>query len=157
ALRHARAVGKGVGPVIARPGFTLEPSLLPQLSIGSLPPARWASPTRGRDPGVYAIVDSAERVEAVLGTSPTVNTIQLRMKQPDSMTDRAWAEHLREQVQRSGRAANATGTTLVINDHWQVALAAGARALHLGQEDLMALTPAEREHLQAARDTGVQL
>lgn len=157
ALRHARAVGKGVGPVIARPGFAREPSLLPQLSIDSQPPARWASQTRGRDPGVYAIVDSAERVEAVLRASPTVSTIQLRMKQPGGMTDVAWTEHLREQVQRSLRAADLAGATLVINDHWQLALAAGARALHLGQEDLLALTPAEREQLQAARDKGVQL
>lgn len=157
ALRHARAVGRGIGPVIARAGFALEPSLLPQLSLDATPPAAWASGPRGRDPGVYAIVDSAERVEAVLSTTPTVNTIQLRMKRPDGMGDSAWAELLREQVQRGLRASQLAGTTLVVNDHWQLALAAGARALHLGQQDLMDLTPDERERLQAARESGAQL
>jgi hydroxymethylpyrimidine kinase/phosphomethylpyrimidine kinase/thiamine-phosphate diphosphorylase len=157
ALRHARAVGRGIGPVVARAGFALEPSLLPQLSLDTTQPAAWASGPRGRDPGVYAIVDSADRVEAVLRATPTVNTIQLRMKQPEGMGDADWAEHLREQVQRSLRAAQSASATLVVNDHWQLALDAGARALHLGQQDLLALTPAEHTRLQDARDTGVQL
>jgi hydroxymethylpyrimidine kinase/phosphomethylpyrimidine kinase/thiamine-phosphate diphosphorylase len=157
ALRHTRAVGRGIGPVIARAGFALEPSLLPQLSLDTTPPAAWASGPRGRDPGVYAIVDSADRVEAVLRATPTVSTIQLRMKQPEGMGDAAWAEHLSEHVQRSLRAAQSAGATLVVNDHWQLALDTGARALHLGQQDLLALTPAEHTRLQDARDTGVQL
>ncbi|MFT7402804.1 MAG: hydroxymethylpyrimidine kinase/phosphomethylpyrimidine kinase/thiamine-phosphate diphosphorylase, partial [Hydrogenophaga sp.] len=122
ALRHARAVGRGIGPVIAHAGFALEPSLLPQLSLDTTQPAAWASGPRGRDPGVYAIVDSADRVEAVLRATPTVNTIQLRMKQPEGMGDAAWAEYLREQVQRSLRAAQSASATLVVNDHWQSAL-----------------------------------
>lgn len=157
ALRHARAVGQGVGPVIAREGFAREPSLLPQLSIDHQPPTQWASRQRGREPGVYAIVDSAERAEAVLRARPTVHTLQLRMKRPEGMADGAWAEHFTQQVQRCLHAADAAKTTLVVNDHWQLALAASARALHLGQEDLLALTADEREHLQAARDDGVQL
>jgi len=157
ALRHARAVGRGIGPVVTRAGFALEPSLLPQLSLDVTPPAVWARRPRGRDLGVYAIVDSADRVEAVLRATPTVSTIQLRMKRPDGMGDADWAEHLSEQVQRSLHAAQSAGATLVVNDHWQLALDAGARALHLGQQDLLALTPTERERLQAARDAGVQL
>jgi hydroxymethylpyrimidine kinase/phosphomethylpyrimidine kinase/thiamine-phosphate diphosphorylase len=157
ALRHARAVGRGVGPVIARAGFALEPSLLPQLSIDSKPPERWAARPRGPAPGVYAIVDSAERVEAVLRVTPTVGTIQLRMKRHDGLSAAAWAEYFSEQVQRSQRSAEQAGATLVVNDHWQIALAAGARALHLGQQDLLDLTPAEHEQLQVARNAGVQL
>lgn len=157
ALRHARAVGRGVGPVIARAGFALEPWLLPQLSLDSQPPERWAARPRGPAPGVYAIVDSAERVEAVLSVSPTVSTIQLRMKRSASVSDSAWAQRFTEEVHRSLCAADAAGATLVANDHWQLALAAGARALHLGQQDLLDLTPAELQQLQAARDAGVQL
>ena len=157
ALRNARAVGRGVGPVIARAGFALEPSLLPQLTLDATPPTAWANGPRGRDLGVYAILDSAERVEAVLRATTTVSTIQLRMKRPEGVDDAAWATHLREQVRRSLRAADAAGATLVVNDHWQMAIEAGARALHLGQDDLLALTPTERERLQAARETGVQL
>ncbi|WP_284309021.1 thiamine phosphate synthase, partial [Hydrogenophaga electricum] len=97
----------------------------------------WATRPRGRAPGVYAIVDSAERVEAVLRARPTVDTIQLRMKRPaEPADDAAWAAALTEAIGRSQRAADAAGVMLVVNDHWQVALKAGARALHLGQEDL---------------------
>ena len=157
ALRHARAVGRGVGPVIARSGFATDPSLLPQLSLDAQAPATWAARPCGRQPGVYAIVDSAERVEAVLQVRPTVDTVQLRMKRPTGLADAAWKAHLSEAIARSQRAADAAGVTLVINDHWQIALQAGARALHLGQEDLLALTPNELARLYAARAHGVQL
>ena len=157
ALRHARAVGRGIGPVIARPGFATVPSLLPQLSLDAQPPSVWVTRVRGRAPGVYAIVDSAERVEAVLGAHPTVDTVQLRMKRPAGLHDSAWRIQLREALARSQRAARAAGVTLVVNDHWQAALQAGALALHLGQDDLLALTPEEHAQLQAARCLGVQL
>ncbi|MDP2417829.1 MAG: bifunctional hydroxymethylpyrimidine kinase/phosphomethylpyrimidine kinase [Hydrogenophaga sp.] len=157
ALRHARAVGRGVGPVIARSGFALEPSLLPQLSLDDTQPAAWQTRPRGRNPGVYAIVDSAERVEAVLQAQPPVDTLQLRMKRPAGLPDGAWHAQLHGAVARSQRAAQAAGVVLVVNDHWQLALQAGARALHLGQEDLLALTPQDHAQLQAARAQGVTL
>jgi len=47
--------------------------------------------------------------------------------------------------------AEAAGVTLWVNDHWETALAAGARALHLGQEDWAALSWPERARLQRAR------
>jgi hydroxymethylpyrimidine kinase / phosphomethylpyrimidine kinase / thiamine-phosphate diphosphorylase len=157
ALRNARAVGAGAGPVIALPGFGQDPSLLPRLSIDHEAAVDWVVRERGAAPGVYAIVDSADRVEAVLRSRPTVATIQLRMKRPLGMNDAMWAAHLTESIQRSQRAADAVGATLVVNDHWQLALTAGARALHLGQEDLLALTRSERQALQASRELGVQL
>ncbi len=157
ALRHARAVGSGAGPVIASAGFGNDPSLLPQLSLDHIPPSQWATRIKGRAPGVYAIVDSAERVENVLRAQPTVATVQLRMKRPAALDDAAWAAQLTEAIARSQRAADATGSTLVVNDHWRLALKAGARAIHLGQDDLLALTPAERAQLQTARAEGVQL
>lgn len=157
ALRHARAVGRGVGPVIARPDFATDPSLLPQLSLGPDAPAQWASRPRSRTPGVYAIVDSAERAVAVLSASPTVDTLQLRMKRPDGMGNAAWAAQLGEAVARSQQAADAAGVQLVVNDHWQLAVSAGARAVHLGQEDLLALSAQNLQRLQAARAGGMQL
>lgn len=157
ALRHARAVGRGVGPVIARPGFASEPSLLPQLSLDEQPPALWCTRVRGRDPGVYAIVDSADRVQAVLAPRPTVDTVQLRLKRPVGLDETTWQAQLHDAITRSQRAADAAGVLLVINDHWQAALQAGARALHLGQDDLMALTPHDHAQLAAARAQGVQL
>ena len=157
ALRHARAVGRGVGPVIARPGFATEPALLPQLSLDERAPDLWCIRVRGRAPGVYAIVDSADRVAAVLRAQPTVDTVQLRMKRPPALDDAAWHARLRDAIIRSQRLADAAGVQLVINDHWQAALAAGARALHLGQDDLMALSPHDHAQLAAARALGVQL
>ncbi len=157
ALRHARAVGRGVGPVIAREGFATEPSLLPQLSLDAQTPTHGVTRLRGRDPGVYAIVDSAERAEAVLRVRPTVDTVQLRLKRPDGLSDAHWQAQLHEAIARSQRAADAAGVLLVINDHWQAALQAGARALHLGQEDLLALTLRDHAELAAARAQGVQL
>lgn len=157
ALRHARAVGRGVGPVVARPGFATEPSLLPQLSLDTRTPTAWTTGVRGRAPGVYAIVDSAERAEAVLRAAPTVDTLQLRMKRPAGLDDARWSAQLGEAITRSQRAADAAGVQLVINDHWRAALRAGARALHLGQEDLLALTPNDHATLQTAREQGVQL
>ncbi|MCY1522867.1 Thiamine-phosphate synthase [compost metagenome] len=157
ALRHARAVGRGAGPVMARPGFGNDPTLLPRLSLDEHPPAGWPVRERARSPGVYAIVDSAERVEAVLRAHPTVPTIQLRMKRPPELDDAAWAARLQRDIKRSLRAADAAGATLVVNDHWPLALLAGAQALHLGQEDLLTLSPTQHAQLQAARDSGVQL
>ncbi len=157
ALRHARAVGRGVGPVIAREGFATDPSLLPQLSLDERLPAAWASRPRGHAPGVYAIVDSAERAEAVLAARPTVDTLQLRMKRPPNLDEAGWHAALRKAINRSQRAANAAGVRLVVNDHWRTAIEAGAKAVHLGQEDLLALSPQDRVDLQAARAAGVQL
>lgn len=157
ALRHARAVGGGVGPVIARDGFVTDPSLLPRLSLDEELPDVRVQRSRVRAPGVYAIVDSAERVEAVLSVRPTVDTIQLRLKRPTGMDDTTWQASLREAVTRSQRAADAAGVLLVVNDHWRIAIEAGAKALHLGQEDLLALSPEDRAKLHTSRKSGVQL
>lgn len=157
ALRQARQVGQGPGPVIGLAGFGNDPSLLPRLSLDDPAPTDWPTREAARAPGVYAIVDSAERVEAVLRVRPTVDTIQLRMKRPAGLDAATWFETLRQSILRSQQAADAAGVTLVINDHWRTAIDCGARALHLGQEDLLALTPAEQKGLRAARAHGVQL
>jgi hydroxymethylpyrimidine kinase / phosphomethylpyrimidine kinase / thiamine-phosphate diphosphorylase len=159
ALRQARAVGQGAGPVIAGPGFATDPPLLPRLSLNPSAPEAWNTRDRAADPGVYAIVDCAERVETVLRVQPTLPTVQLRMKRPEGVLpdDPAWKAHLHQSIRRSQAAADAAGTTLFINDHWREALEAGARALHLGQEDLLTLNAEDRRHLQSARAQGVQL
>jgi hydroxymethylpyrimidine kinase/phosphomethylpyrimidine kinase/thiamine-phosphate diphosphorylase len=157
ALRHARAIGLGAGPVIATSGFERQPDLLPHLSLDHQTPEHGVTRHRAPDPGVYAIVDSAERVEAVLRVAPTVTTLQLRMKRDPQLSDDRWRAHLNDSIQRSQRAADAAGVTLYINDHWQAALDAGAQALHLGQEDLLALSTRDRERLQQARAAGMRL
>ena len=134
----------------ANTDFAVDPTLLPQVSWGeeavffeapSAPPA----PTRQLD--LYAIVDSAERVQQVL--SAGVKTVQLRVKKPPSPSA-DWDDILRQEVQRSLTASHAAGAELFINDHWQAAARDGASGVHLGQEDLLALGNAGRAALQAS-------
>ena len=98
----------------------------------------------------------AERAEVVLRARPEVDTLQLRMKRPAHIEDTRWSQQLHDAIVRSQRAADAAGVTLVVNDHWHTALQAGARALHLGQEDLLALS-ADDQALLRGQGHRVQL
>jgi thiamine-phosphate pyrophosphorylase len=76
----------------------------------------------------YPVVDSVAWVArlALLG----VGTVQLRVK------DLGEAEAL-EIVRDALEMTRGTHAKLVVNDYWRVAIATGARHLHLGQEDLV--------------------
>jgi hydroxymethylpyrimidine kinase/phosphomethylpyrimidine kinase/thiamine-phosphate diphosphorylase len=159
ALRFGCAAGQGAGPVLARPGFGQEPSLLPYLSWGEAPvfaPApgrRPESPSSALQPaarpggasagvaplGLYAVVDSAPRMQQVLDAG--VRTVQLRIKAGVATPD------LRDAVRRSVDAARAVGARLFVNDHWALALELGAPGVHMGQEDLLALDDSQRQRL----------
>ena len=155
AIAHGHAAGQGAGPVAARPGFAVQPGRMPALSwdecfdMNSCQRLldKRCSPIsfENSDLGLYAIVDSAERVQQVLAAG--VRTVQLRIKTPDAT--------LRASVNQALAACRAAGAILVVNDHWRLAaeLAAGdARhvAVHLGQEDLLALGTAGRAELAAS-------
>ena len=127
------------------------PALLPQLSWDEQPRFGAQPPKRGRGLDLYAIVDSADRMAQVLDAG--VKTVQLRIKTP-AAPDAAWASALRAQIGRSVAACSAAGAELFVNDHWQLAAALGAKGVHLGQEDLLALGDAGRCALQA---TGMAL
>jgi hydroxymethylpyrimidine kinase/phosphomethylpyrimidine kinase/thiamine-phosphate diphosphorylase len=165
ALRQGHAAGQGAGPVAARAGFADDPALLPCLSWGdeAIPgccghPNHSAGSRVGAaqpDLGIYAIVDSAERVRQVVAAG--VKTVQLRIKTPDApdAPDAAWHAALRDAVSESLAACRAAGATLVVNDHWRLAaeLAAGdtrGLAVHLGQEDLLVLGATGRAELAAS-------
>lgn len=149
ALRCGHAAGGGAGPVQARAGFASDPSLLPLLSWDeALRFGAKASPAAGRSLGLYAIVDSAERVLQVLAAG--VRTVQLRIKTPDQ-PNAAWHAELRTAVRASVDACRAVSETeLFVNDHWELALELGAGGVHLGQEDLLMLGDAGRARLQAS-------
>ena len=155
ALRRAEPLGAGAGPVRAAAGFSRDPSLLPHLSLGREAPRTWAQRPRAAGPGLYAIVDSADRVAAVV--SAGAPTVQLRIKRPPELSASEWTTQLEQAIARSLTTARQTGATLYINDHWRQALALGARALHLGQEDLLALNPEDHRRLAHARAEGVAL
>ena len=158
ALAHGYAAGQGAGPVAARPGFATEPALLPtmswdessQFSSCLRPPDTGQSPKTCEEIGLYAIVDSAERVRQVVAAG--VRTVQLRIKTPDA-PDAAWNAALGQAVSDALAACRAAGATLVVNDHWRLAAELGEPshlAVHLGQEDLLALGDAGRAQLAAS-------
>lgn len=92
-------------------------------------------------PAFYQIVDDARWLERFvpLGLALT----QLRIK------DAAEAE-IRAQI-RAAREICGTACTLIVNDHWQLALEEGCDYVHLGQEDL------DTADLGAIREAGCRL
>jgi thiamine-phosphate pyrophosphorylase len=95
--------------------------------------------------GFYPVVPTADWVQRLLGWG--VRTIQLRAKAADHNAD-ALEREVRSAVE-AGRAV--AGAQVFINDHWQLALEAGAYGVHLGQEDL------DTADLNALRAAGVRL
>lgn len=95
--------------------------------------------------GLYAVMpDAAWTIRMARAGVPTV---QLRFKSIDAAAVRA-------EVFSAVAGVEGTGARLFINDHWQLAIEAGAYGVHLGQEDLQAMTPAG---LKAIKDAGLRL
>jgi thiamine-phosphate pyrophosphorylase len=95
--------------------------------------------------GLYAVLPDAAWVGRMARAG--VPTVQLRFKSDDAVA-------IAREVQAAVEAVQGTGALLFINDHWQLAIAAGAYGIHLGQEDLDALSP---EELQQLRASGLRL
>lgn len=92
--------------------------------------------------GLYPVVPTAAWVEKLLPLG--VSTLQLRCKSPDRATQA-------QEIQRAVFAAKAYGARLFINDHWELAIEAGAYGVHLGQEDL------DAADTEAIRRAGLRL
>ena len=95
--------------------------------------------------GFYPVVHDAAWVQRLLGWG--VRTVQLRFKA---------AGHTPAEMEREVRAAveagkQVPGAQVFVNDHWQLALAAGAYGVHLGQEDL------DTADIEALRSAGLRL
>jgi hydroxymethylpyrimidine kinase/phosphomethylpyrimidine kinase/thiamine-phosphate diphosphorylase len=160
ALRHGSAAGQGAGPVAAQAGFAVQPDVLPYMSWDenadffrhacAVPACAGMTANEkalhgGREAiGLYAIVDSAERVRQVVAAG--VRTVQLRIKIAGEQPQDA----LRPFITHALAICRAADATLVVNDHWRLAAELGARAVHLGQEDVLALGPAGRAELAAS-------
>lgn len=91
--------------------------------------------------GLYPIVDDLYWVEFLLKAG--VRTIQLRIKGRPQDLSRTITEAI--------KLANNYQALLFINDHWELALQLGAKAVHLGQEDLL------HADLHALRQQGIIL
>ena len=90
----------------------------------------------------YPIFDSTEWLRRMLPLG--VKLVQLRIK--DQPQDVVFAE-LKDAVDLCADAE----ATLVVNDHWQVAIEVGASWVHLGQEDL------DTADIEAIRAAGLKL
>ena len=75
----------------------------------------------------YPVVDSLAWIERL--TRLGVGTVQLRAK---DLSHDAALPLVREALS----ITRGTSTELVVNDYWRAAIEAGARHVHLGQEDL---------------------
>jgi len=95
--------------------------------------------------GLYAVLPDAAWVGRMAHAG--VPTVQLRFKSDDRVADTKAISH---EVRAAVQAVQGTGTRLFINDHWREAITAGAYGVHLGQEDLDALTQDEVETLRAS-------
>lgn len=93
-------------------------------------------------PRFYPIFDDVSWLERALPLG--VKLVQLRIKD-------ASPADLRAQIRRGLALARHHGATLVVNDHWQIAIDEGADWLHLGQEDL------DHADLPAIRRAGLRL
>tara|TARA_R100000935_G_C2818280_1_gene158400 strand:- start:557 stop:1153 length:597 start_codon:yes stop_codon:yes gene_type:complete len=90
----------------------------------------------------YPIFDSAAWLDRLVPLG--IKLVQLRIK------DTA-APMLRRQIRQAKAICAAHDCTLVINDHWQIALEEGCDFIHLGQEDL------DTADVSAIRDAGALL
>ncbi|MFN3439629.1 MAG: thiamine phosphate synthase [Acidovorax sp.] len=95
--------------------------------------------------GLYAVLPDAAWVGRMARAG--VPTVQLRFKSTD-------ATAVEQEINEAVQAVQGTDALLFINDHWQAAIAAGAYGIHLGQEDLDALSANE---LQILRSSGLRL
>lgn len=139
-LRRAQQVGGGPGAV-AHVGFPDRFEDLPQLlAHHGQPEHRFASCDAPL--GLYPVVDSADWVERLVEEG--VTTIQLRIKDRPSY-------ELLEEIKCAVAVCRPRGVRLFINDHWQLAIEAGAYGVHLGQEDL------ETADLAAVAAAGLRL
>jgi thiamine-phosphate pyrophosphorylase len=110
----------------------------------------WALPSTRFAPcphelGLYAVLPDAAWVARMARAG--VPTLQLRFKHPDP-------DRVAHEVHAAVEGVRGLPCRLFINDHWRHAMAAGAYGVHLGQEDLDALTP---DDIARLRDSGLRL
>ncbi len=94
---------------------------------------------------LYAVLPTAEWVGRMARAG--VPTVQLRFKSDD-------AQAVEREIRAAVAAVQGTSALLFINDHWRQAIAAGSYGVHLGQEDMDALSANELTEL---RTSGVRL
>lgn len=145
--------GAGAGPVRPRAGFIHDASLLPALFDTEPGTGNWPERRTRSVEGVYSITDSGHHAAELFAQG--LATVQLRVKRGDGEAD--WPARLQAELRPALEASRRFNATLILNDHWREALAAGVDFVHLGQEDLLALSRADRLDLAQARARGLRL
>ncbi len=92
--------------------------------------------------GLYAVLPDAAWIARMAQAG--VPTLQLRFKSDDTGA-------VEREVKTAVKAVQGTHSLLFINDHWQIAIEAGAYGVHLGQEDMA------DANLQKIRAAGLRL
>lgn len=162
AIANHRVLGQGNGSVYADADFH-RARYFPALSLNAdLPDVESSTHTPDKTDalelllpkGLYTLASSPEQLLQQIRAGARV--VQLRIKTPASSTTESadWQRTIRTAIQQSMQHAEQHGATLFINDHWQHAIACNALGIHLGQEDVLAMTDAQREQLQAWQQRG---
>lgn len=99
-------------------------------------------PSTSRRLGLYAVVESVEWIERLLGAG--VKTIQLRIKGKRD-------EEVEEDVVAAIVLGKRYNARLFINDYWRLAIKHVAYGVHLGQEDM------DEANLAAISEAGLRL
>ena len=174
AIAAGHAAGQGAGPVGFDAGFAGDARWLPRLGCDETPPGPVVVPPERWPGGLYAISDSFAQAAPLLAAAAEVAglcALQLRIKRAAhrGLDDAAFAEALQVQIGQAQAAIAALPAerrpVLVINDHHALVLDAieagrldaASIALHLGQEDMLALGAAGRARLAAAQARGLRL
>ncbi|SHH17916.1 thiamine-phosphate diphosphorylase [Cognatiyoonia sediminum] len=90
----------------------------------------------------YPIFDSTDWLRRLLPLG--IKLVQLRAKDLDEGT-------LRQEIRTARDLCHDAGATLIVNDHWQIAIEEGCDYIHLGQEDL------DTSDIDAIRAAGLKL
>ncbi|MGR6805841.1 bifunctional hydroxymethylpyrimidine kinase/phosphomethylpyrimidine kinase [Sphaerotilus natans] len=174
AIAAGHAAGQGAGPVGFDAGFAGDARRLPRLGCDETPPGPVRVPAEPWPGGLYAISDSFAQAAPLLAAAaevPGLCALQLRIKRAAhrDLDDAIFAEALQAQITQAQAAIDMLPAErrplLVINDHHALVLDAveagrldaASIALHLGQEDLLALGAAGRARLAAAQARGLRL
>jgi hydroxymethylpyrimidine kinase/phosphomethylpyrimidine kinase/thiamine-phosphate diphosphorylase len=145
-IAHSQALGQGVGAV-ATQGWQPNSQHLPWLVQAKQPADLMQSfPAMPYSIAIYPIVSRADDLLPLLRAG--CRTLQLRVKSEDRLL-------VQQQIEQAVAICRKhDDSQLFINDHWLLAIAAGAFGVHLGQEDWHMLSDADKDRL---RESGIRL
>ncbi len=92
--------------------------------------------------GIYPVVDNSDWIKKLVDEG--IETIQLRVKDRDET-------ETRQQIEDALSHLDGNPVSFFVNDHWELAIEAGAYGVHLGQEDL------HDANLQTIAEAGLRL